>query len=107
MVEVSAKVAVVNLLLHHPNGVTFPMLNEFRRVLLKEAGEPFIFVDTSEDSILSMVECAGVVLLDKDTIKRTPDSDSYYDPAFVDKYINSGYSEGFKKILFEVCLRVS
>jgi len=107
MVEISAKVAVVNLLLHHPEGVTFPMLNEFRRVLLKDAGEPYIFVDTSEDSILSVVECAGVALLDKGTIKRTSDSDSYYDPAFVNKYVNNGYSKEFKKTLSEVCLKVS
>lgn len=107
MVEVSAKVAVVNLLLHHPDGVTFPMLNEFRRVLIREAGEPYIFVDTSEDSILSMIECAGIALLDKETIKRTPDSDSYYRQWFVDEYVNNGYSESFKKTLSEVCQKVS
>jgi len=106
MIEVSAKVAIVNLLYHHPEGITFPMLYEFRQNLIRDSGEPYIYVDTSEDSILAMIEGTGVVFLKEGTIKREPDTNDYFSWFFIDKYINKGYSRGFKKVLFKVASQV-
>jgi len=106
MVEVSAKVAVVNLLFHHPEGVTFPMLYEFRQNLIRDSGEPYIYVDTSEDSVLAMIESTGVAFLKEGTIKREPDTSDYFSLFFIDEYINNGYSKNFKEALFKVASQV-